>query len=63
VQLQKYKDAKLADVKAFNKAEGLTWTQGKDRTRTETDITTWLSMRATQGKMVPQGFPRDGKFN
>lgn len=63
VAMQKYKGGSLADVKTFNQKEGLSWTQGKDRTRTESDIRGWLSMRATQGKMVPQGFPRDGKFN
>ena len=62
VALQKYKDGGLSDVTTFNKADGLSWTQGKDRTRTETDIRPWLSLRATSGKMVPNGFPRDNKF-
>lgn len=62
VALQKYKDGGLSDVTTFNKTEGLSWQQGQGRTRTETDVTTWLSLRATSGKMAPQGFPRNNKF-
>ena len=35
VILQRYKDGGLADIKTFNKIEGLSWKTG-DRTRTET---------------------------
>ena len=35
VILQKYKDAKLSDVKVFNRNEGLSWPAGKNRTRIE----------------------------
>ncbi|PIR32069.1 MAG: DNA topoisomerase IV subunit A [Alphaproteobacteria bacterium CG11_big_fil_rev_8_21_14_0_20_44_7] len=62
VALQKYKDAEIADITCFNLAEGLSWSQGKNRTRTETDLTPWIGKRAQSGRMAPQGFPRDNKF-
>ena len=60
--LQKYKDGQLTDAKAINVAEGLSWLQGENRTRTEEDLTSWLGNRAGAGKLPPQGFPRDNKF-
>ena len=35
VQLQKYRDAKLVDLKVFNSQDGLSWTSGKNRIRKE----------------------------
>ena len=62
ITIQKFKDGGLSDVTTFKKEEGLSWKQGKDRTRTETDIANWLGDRGTSGRMAPQGFPRDNKF-
>jgi topoisomerase-4 subunit A len=59
--LQKFKDGGLADVKTFVLADGLTWKLG-DKTRTENNLASWLGERASAGKMVPNGFPRSGKF-
>jgi topoisomerase IV subunit A len=61
VQLQKYKDGGIADVKVFTLAQGLTWRLG-DKTRTEPKLTDWLGVRAQVGRMPPNGFPKSGKF-
>ncbi len=60
VQLQKYKDGKLSDVKVFSLADGLTWRLG-DRTRTEA-AKDWVGSRAQAGRMPPNGFPKDNRF-
>jgi topoisomerase-4 subunit A len=62
VMLQRYKEGGLADAKIFRLAEGLSWRQGESRTRTETDLTTWLGARAASGRLVPNGFPKGNKF-
>jgi topoisomerase-4 subunit A len=62
VFLQRYKDAKLSDIKSFAKEEGLSWSLG-DRTRTEEDITPWLGTRAAAGKLPPTGFPKGNSFS
>ncbi len=62
VQLQKLKDAKLSDVKLFTKKDGLSWKSG-ERTRTEENIKDWVGVRASTGKLPPQGFPRSNKFD
>ncbi len=61
VQLQKYKDGGMADVKVFAMAEGLTWRIG-DKTRTEAKLTEWLGARAGAGRMPPSGFPKSNRF-
>lgn len=61
VQLQKYKDASVADVKSFALADGLTWKHG-ERVFTVTDLTGWLDDRAGVGKMPPNGFPKHNRF-
>jgi len=67
VILQKYKSGGLLDSEAlcdariFNQAEGLSWKQG-DRTRTETNLSTWIAARGSVGRKPPHGFPRSGKF-
>lgn len=63
VTLQKFKDGKLTDAIAFNIANGLSWPQGDNRTRTEADVSPWLGNRAGQGKLPPQGFPRSNRFD
>ncbi|PWC33181.1 DNA topoisomerase IV subunit A [Azospirillum sp. TSO35-2] len=61
VQLQKYKDASVADVKTFALADGLTWKQG-ERVFRVTDLTGWMADRAGVGKMPPNGFPKQNRF-
>jgi topoisomerase-4 subunit A len=62
VILQRYRTGGLADAKVFRAEEGLTWRQGENRTRTETDIAQWRGPRGGAGRTVPQGFPRSGRF-
>lgn len=61
VTLQKYKGGHLADIKVFNRAEGLSWNLGS-KIRTEADITPWLGNRASVGRLPPVGFPRSNRF-
>jgi topoisomerase IV subunit A len=62
VILQRYRMGKLADAKVFRLADGLSWRQGENRTRTEIDLVPWRGARGGSGRSVPQGFPRSGKF-
>ena len=62
VILQRYKDGALADIKVFNKADGLSWQMGGGRTRTETDLSPWIAKRGAAGKLPPTGFPRPAQF-
>jgi topoisomerase-4 subunit A len=62
VILQRYRMGRLVDAKMFRLADGLSWRQGENRTRTETDLTAWRGPRGGAGRSVPQGFPRSGKF-
>jgi topoisomerase IV subunit A len=65
VALQKFKDGGLSDLLPFRLADGLSWAMGggSGRTRTETDLTSWLGDRAQAGRLPPQGFPRDNRFS
>ena len=60
--MQRYKSGKCSDAKIINSNEGLIWSQGKERTRTEKDLTTWIGRRGGSGKMPPRGFPKPAKF-
>jgi len=62
VILQRYRSGGLADAKVFRLADGLSWRQGENRTRTEIDVTPWRGARGGAGRGAPQGFPRSGKF-
>ncbi|WP_066546836.1 MULTISPECIES: DNA topoisomerase IV subunit A [unclassified Sphingomonas] len=64
VQLQRYREGGLADVRAFRFADGLSWTMGGEqgRTRTEPDMNPWRAARGAAGRMPPTGFPRDNRF-
>jgi topoisomerase-4 subunit A len=62
VILQRYKDGGLADIACFTLADGLSWTMGGGRTRTETDLTAWIGKRAAAGRLPPHGFPKTGRF-
>jgi topoisomerase-4 subunit A len=50
------------DMKIFTPKEGLSWKSG-ERNRTLDDVKPWLSKRAQSGRIVPDGFPRSGKFS
>jgi topoisomerase-4 subunit A len=63
VRLQRYKDGGLSDATTFTLENGLSWLDPAGRTRTETDLSEWISKRASAGRMAPRGFPRDNKFN
>ncbi|WP_413993467.1 DNA topoisomerase IV subunit A [Labrys okinawensis] len=62
VRLQKYKDGGLSDIRVFDKAQGLTWTDSSDRTWTVTDLIEWTGNRADAGRLPPKGFPKNNKF-
>lgn len=62
VILQKYKDAKLSDVKTFYESDGLQWQLGENRTRSETELLAWMGKRASIGKIPPVGFPKNNTF-
>ena len=62
VILQRHRAGDLADAKVFSSAEGLSWRQGENRTRTEFDLTPWRGARGAAGRAVPQGFPRSNRF-
>ena len=60
VILQKYKGGHLSDLKTFNLAQGLTFKYGSGE-RTE-DVSAWVMGRAAQGKLPPNGFPKNNRF-
>ena len=61
--IQRYKDGGLSDVITFKRAEGLSWTMGGGKTRTETQLTDWMGKRGASGRLPPKGFPKSGKFD
>lgn len=61
VILQRYKDGGISDIKAFKMADGLTFKYGSGE-RSE-DVSLWLGKRASVGRMPPNGFPRNNKFD
>jgi topoisomerase-4 subunit A len=65
VQLQRYRDGALSDAIAFTLTDGLSWAMGGEsgRTRTESDLLPWRAARGASGRMPPQGFPRDNRFD
>jgi len=64
VTLQRYRDGGLSDAVTLKLEDGLSWAMGGDtgRTRTEKDVVMWKVARGAAGRMPPQGFPRDNKF-
>ena len=64
VRLQKYKDGGILDAKVFNWSQGLSWNDsaGRTHTRGEAELKEYIGERAQAGRMVPKGFPRNGKF-
>ncbi|MFN3618932.1 DNA topoisomerase IV subunit A [Sphingorhabdus sp.] len=65
VTLQRYKDGGLADAICFLMSEGLSWAMGGDsgRMRTENDMSLWRVARGAAGRLPPQGFPRNNRFD
>ncbi len=64
VQLQRYRDGGMADAITFVLDDGLSWPMGGgERTRTETDIWQWKVARGAAGRMPPQGFPKNNRFD
>lgn len=63
VILQKYNAERtyVLDVMFFNAADGFGWTTGRGTTKLD-DWAPWRGRRASQGRTVPLGFPRTGKF-
>lgn len=63
VILQKYNAERtyVLDVMFFDMADGFGWTTGRGTTKMD-DIKPWTGKRASQGRTVPVGFPRSGKF-
>ncbi len=63
VILQKYNAERtyVLDVMFFNQNDGFGWTTGRGTTKLD-DIAPWTGRRASQGRTVPVGFPRSGKF-
>lgn len=62
VILQKYKDGGLSDAKSFKIETGLEFKYGSGTTLVE-EITPWIGKRASAGRLPPNGFPKNNKFD
>ncbi|MCY4540828.1 MAG: DNA topoisomerase IV subunit A [Rhodobacteraceae bacterium] len=62
VYLQRYRKASLSDIQLFSAKQGMSWSFGKNRTRTVRNWDGWKGRRGTVGKVVPRGFPRSNRF-
>ena len=64
VILQKYNAERtyVLDIMFFDAANGFGWTTGRGTTKLD-DWAPWRGRRASQGRTVPVGFPRSGKFS
>ncbi|NOT38907.1 MAG: DNA topoisomerase IV subunit A [Alphaproteobacteria bacterium] len=60
VALQKYKDGGLVDATAFVYADGLRDYNG--RTWEKSELSDYRGERAQAGRLVPKGWPKNGKF-
>lgn len=63
VILQKYNAERtyVLDAMFFDSDTGFGWTNGRGTTKMD-DWQPWVGKRATQGRTIPVGFPRNGKF-
>lgn len=62
VQLQKYQDAHLSDLKLFSSQEGLSW-KYLGQIRNEKRLDPWISKRGRSGKIPPAGLAKNNKFD
>ena len=62
VILQKYKDGGISDAKSFNMGQGLEFKYGSGTTQVE-DISPWIGKRASAGRLPPNGFPKNNRFD
>jgi topoisomerase-4 subunit A len=62
VRLQTMREGALADIKTFSKTDGLTWQDSAGRTFTLEGLSDYIGRRAGAGRLVPKGFPRNGRF-
>ncbi len=63
VRIQKLKNEKISDLVIFNFDDGLRWKDSSKRLRKQSNFVTWIGRRASVGKNVPKGFPKNNKFN
>ena len=63
VKLQSYHDRGLADVKVFDKTEGLSWEDSAGRVRAVPEWKEFRGKRGSAGKVAPKGFSRSGRFS
>nr|WP_298926351.1 DNA topoisomerase IV subunit A [uncultured Erythrobacter sp.] len=65
VMMQRYRDGGLSDATTFKLEDGLSWQMGGagDRTRTENEIWQWKVARSAAGRLPPQGFPKNNRFD
>ena len=62
VRLQKYKDGGVSDLKTFTLESGLSYKYGAGTTTLE-DPAPWMGTRAGAGRLPPNGFPKDSRFD
>ncbi|NCT41190.1 MAG: DNA topoisomerase IV subunit A [Alphaproteobacteria bacterium] len=62
VILQKYKDGGVSDVRSFNLESGLEFKYGSGSTQVD-DISPWVGKRASAGRLPPNGFPKNNRFD
>ena len=62
VIIQRYKDGGLSDIKTFNAEEKLKYRYGSGETSLD-DPMAWVGKRATAGRLPPNGFPKNNKFD
>ncbi len=60
VRLQKYTDGALADIRCFDKNDGLTVIDKAGRSRLFENLKEWEGIRAQAGRIRPKGFPANG---
>ena len=61
VTLMRYREGGLVAAWTLSLEAGLSWMQGQ-RQRQEKDLSKWTGPRGGSGRMVPHGFPKDGKL-
>jgi topoisomerase-4 subunit A len=65
VRLQRYREKGLSDVATFKGADGLTWidTAGRSFTLSLKELTSWRGNRSDAGRIRPDRFLTNSKFN